>query len=226
VKRKWQLFAILAVHMLALGYSGTRTAYVIVPGGLIIFFLTKLHDRNTIFAAMVFGVLALAILYGPFYSPTIIRIRTAFIGSKDASLNVRDVNRAKIQPYIYKHPMGGGVMTAGGAGEIFNPGHPLAGFPPDSGYLRALLETGWIGLLFVALLTYYGVRYPVSNYFSSPDELSKLLNLCIAGCLMAIAVAQYAQEPAGLMETAMFMYILWAIGIKMKSYNKQQLAEA
>ncbi len=117
--RKLVLFVALILQMLALGYSGTRTGYVMVPMGLAIFFLANLHNRNTILAAMVTGVGFLAILFGPFHSnPTIVRVRTAFTGSKsDASLNVRDVNRQRIQPYIYSHPIGGGLMSAGVEGE-------------------------------------------------------------------------------------------------------------
>ncbi len=216
--RKLMLFAALILQILALGYSGTRTGYVMVPMGLLIFFLANLHNRNTIIGAMIFGLAFLAILFGPFHSnPTIVRVRTAFTGSKsDESLNVRDVNRHRIQPYIYKHPIGGGLMTAGVEGEKYNPGHPLAGFPPDSGYLRTALEQGWIGLILVCLYLYMILSYAVKNYFRAREQIDKLLLIGVAGALFAGVVGQYAQETTGLFESAIMVYAFAGISIKVK----------
>ncbi|TWW00340.1 O-antigen ligase family protein [Chitinophaga pinensis] len=217
--KKLILIFMIIVHLLALGYSGTRTAYVMLPVGLLLFFLVNLHNRNTLIAAAIFTFGMLALLFGPFYSnPTIIRFRTAFMGSQDESLNLRDVNRHGIQPYMYSHPIGGGVMTVGNDGVTYNPGHRLAGLQPDSGYLRAVLELGWIGLIIVCLYTYMGVHYAVKNYFREEHELNKLLLIGIAAVLYAILVAQYAQEAAGLVESSIFLNAILGISIKVK-YN-------
>ncbi|MGX5819027.1 O-antigen ligase family protein [Chitinophaga lutea] len=219
--RLWQkgLLLISAVlHAMALGYSGTRTGYVMVPMGLFIFFLANLHNRNTVITAVVFGMFAVLVLYGPFYgNATIVRVRTAFVGSSgDASLNVRDVNRHRIQPYIYKHPIGGGIMTAGEEGKAYNPGHALAGFPPDSGYLRVALEMGWIGLIIVCINIITGLSYAVGNYFRSRTEMDRMMHICIASVFFAYAVGQYAQEAAGLFESAFLFNALTGITIKSK----------
>ncbi|MBW8686716.1 O-antigen ligase family protein [Chitinophaga rhizophila] len=217
--KKVLLLFMIIVHLLALGFSGTRTAYVMLPVGLLLFFLVNLHNRNTLIAAGVFTFTMLAILFGPFYSsPTIIRFRTAFMGSQDESLNLRDVNRHSIQPWIYAHPIGGGVMTAGADGETYNPGHRLAGFQPDSGYLRSALELGWIGLILVCIYTYMGIHYAIKNYFKEEYELNKLLLISIAAVMFAILVAQYAQEAAGLVESSIFLNAILGITIKVK-YN-------
>lgn len=217
--KKLLLIFMIIVHLLALGYSGTRTAYVMLPVGLLLFFLVNLHNRNTLIAAAIFTFGMLALLFGPFYSnPTIIRFRTAFMGSQDESLNLRDVNRHGIQPYMYSHPIGGGVMTVGNDGVTYNPGHRLAGLQPDSGYLRAVLELGWIGLIIVCLYTYMGVHYAVKNYFREEHEVNKLLLIGIAAVLYAILVAQYAQEAAGLVESSIFLNAILGISIKVK-YN-------
>lgn len=217
--KKFLLIFMIVVQLLALGFSGTRTAYVMLPVGLVLFFLVNLHNRNTLIIAGVFTFTMLAILFGPFYSsPTIIRFRTAFMGSQDESLNLRDVNRHSIQPFIYSHPIGGGVMTVGGDGETYNPGHRLAGFQPDSGYLRAALELGWIGLILVCIYTYMGIQYAIRNYFREEHELNKLLLISIAAVMFAILVAQYAQEAAGLVESSIFLNALLGITIRIK-YN-------
>jgi hypothetical protein len=219
MRKKLLLLVLIPIHLLALGFSGTRTAYVMLPVGLLLFFLVNLHNRNTLIAAAVFTFGMLAILFGPFYSsPTIIRIRTAFMGSQDESLNLRDVNRHKVQPYIYSHPIGGGVMTVGGEGELYNPGHPLAGIQPDSGYLRAVLELGWIGLIIVCVYYFMGVYYAIKNYFAEKNELNKLLLISIASVMYAIIVAQYAQEAAGLVESSIFLNAILGIVIRIR-YN-------
>ncbi|MVT08088.1 O-antigen ligase family protein [Chitinophaga tropicalis] len=217
--RKVLLLFIIAVHLLALGFSGTRTAYVMLPVGLLLFFLVNLHNRNTLIAASIFTFGMLAMLFGPFYSsPTIIRFRTAFMGSQDESLNLRDVNRHGIQPYIYSHPIGGGVMTVGNDGVTYNPGHRLAGLQPDSGYLRAVLELGWIGLIIVCLYAYMGTHYAIKNYFNEEGELNRLLLIGIAAVQYAIIVATYAQEAGGLIETAIFLNAILGITIRVR-YN-------
>ncbi|PSL20340.1 O-antigen ligase family protein [Chitinophaga ginsengisoli] len=217
--KKFLLLFIIVVHLLALGYSGTRTAYVMLPVGLLLFFLVNLHNRNTLIAAAIFTFGMLAILFGPFYSsPTIIRIRTAFMGSQDESLNLRDVNRHNIQPYLYAHPIGGGVMTVGGDGVTYNPGHPMAGVQPDSGYLRAAMELGWIGLIITCIYTYMGIHYAVKNYFNEENELNRLLLIGIAAVMYAILVAQYAQEAAGLVESSIFLNAILGITLNVR-YN-------
>ena len=217
--KKFLLLFMIVVHLLALGYSGTRTAYVMLPVGLLLFFLVNLHNRNTLIAAAIFTFGMLAILFGPFYSsPTIIRIRTAFMGSQDESLSLRDVNRHSIQPYLYAHPIGGGVMTVGGDGVTYNPAHPMAGVQPDSGYLRAAMELGWIGLIITCIYTYMGIHYAVKNYFNENNELNKLLLIGIAAVMYAILVAQYAQEAAGLVESSIFLNAILGITIRVR-YN-------
>jgi putative inorganic carbon (HCO3(-)) transporter len=219
MQKKLLLLMMIGVHLLALGFSGTRTAYVMLPMGLLLFFLVNLHNRNTIIAACITVMGMLALLFGPFYgNATIVRIRSAFIGTKDESLNLRDVNRHSVQPYIYTHPIGGGIMTTGNDGNLFNPGHRLAGFQTDSGYLHTALELGWIGLIIVCLYMFMGLQYAVSNYFKNDDPLNKLLLIGIAAVMFAIIVAQYAQEAAGLVETSIFLNALLAISVKIK-YN-------
>ncbi|WP_143306698.1 O-antigen ligase family protein [Chitinophaga vietnamensis] len=216
-KRKIWLAISLLLHLLACAYSGTRTGFVMVPAGMLVFLLVNLHKRNAIIAAMIFGCFGAALLFGPFYgNATINRVRSAFVGTQDASLNVREVNRHHIQPYIYAHPIGGGIFTAGGEGKTYNPGHPLAGFPPDSGYLRVALELGWIMLLLTCIYYCVLLSYAISNYFRATEELDKLLHISITCMLFAVTVSMYSQEAGGLMESAFFTNVLAGIAIKSK----------
>src|SRR5205085_4667874 len=125
---------IFVILMLGMAYSGTRTTNIMLPAGLCLYALLTITDKKTLVTVFV-AILGMAfIFFGPIQNGTINRMRTTF-DTKDESANVRDINRKYIQPYIYSHPLGGGIATAGVLGEKYNPGHPLAGFPPDSGLL-------------------------------------------------------------------------------------------
>jgi hypothetical protein len=207
----------LVLHVLALGFSGTRTGYVMIPLGLMLFFIANLQKKNTILIAGAFGFFAMVILFGPFHSnPTIVRVRTAFLGKQDESVNVRDRNRAKAQPYIYSHPFGGGLMTTGGNALIFHPGHPMANLQTDNGYLRAVLETGWLGILLMGANFVILIAASVGNFFRVKSELDKLLMISMAAAVLEIALAQYAQDASTLVESAIMLNAFTAIVIKIK----------
>lgn len=217
IPKKLLILISAGLQMMALGYSGTRTGYVMLPLGLLIFFIANLQKRNTIIIAMVCGFTGLVILYGPFHSsPTIVRVRTAFVGKQDESVNVREVNRHRIQPYIYSHPIGGGLNTTGGNGATFAPGHPLADFQTDNGYLRAVLETGWLGLLVCGAYFFFIIQAAIINFFKVKDELDKLLMISIAAVVFSIAIAQYAQDAISLVESALLLNVFIAIVIKVR----------
>jgi hypothetical protein len=210
----------VVLHTLALGYSGTRTGYVMLPLGLMIFFIANMHKRNTILVAMGFAFFGLVILFGPIHgNATVNRVRTAFIGEQDESVNVRDRNRARIRPFMHTHPMGGGVNTTGGNGETYHPGHVLAGFQTDNGYLRAVLETGWISMLLVAGVFYLLVHTAVINFFRATTELDKLLMIGLAAASFAAAISEYAQDTFTLVETSIMLFAFIAIAIKVKYLN-------
>ncbi|MBV7532006.1 O-antigen ligase family protein [Chitinophaga sp. sic0106] len=215
LQRKGLIVLSLILHLLALGYSGTRTGYVMIPAGLLLFLLVTIHKRNTILAAMFLIFAGGGILFGPFYgNATINRVRTAFIGTEDASLNVREINRHSVQPFIHSHPFGGGLFTIGGEGRAYNPGHPLAGFPPDSNLVRVVLECGWVMLLFLLFMYYLQLRFCLQNYFRFTDEKDKLLAIATASMVFAFIISMYAQESGGLMEMAVFMNTLAGVIVR------------
>jgi putative inorganic carbon (HCO3(-)) transporter len=212
VAQKALLFISLVLQFMALGYSGTRTAYVMVPMGLVIMLFVNLRNKNAVIGALIFVFAFLVVMFGPFHgNTTVIRIRTAFSGSEDASLNVRDVNRHRIQPYIYTHPIGGGFLSCEPGS-----GSELDGFPPDSGYLRTVLEQGYIGLILVCVNIFLVMQYTVANYFRAQTETEKQLTLVIICVMFALVVSIYAHESSGLIESALLYYGLNGISIKLK----------
>ena len=110
-------------------------------------------------------------------------------------MNVRDLTRARVQPYIREHAFGGGFNTTGALGLQYEPDHPLAGkWDPDSGYLKTALERGWVGLLiqlgFYATILITGVNF----YFKTSDPVARITSCAYLCGFFALTVANYAQD--------------------------------
>jgi len=220
---KKTILLLAAISMLlASAYSGTRTSYAMIPAGMLLFTLMTITNKRTLMVVTILSLIFGALIFGPFYgNPTLNRIRSTFNG-EDASLNVRDVNRARIQAYIYDHPIGGGVMTVGVAGLEYNPEHQLAGFPPDSGYLYAVLETGWVGLGLVLIFFYISMREAVKCFYRSKHKKIRAYSLAITVFTFSVAVASYAQVILGQIPISLFIYSALAIVVKLNVISTQQ----
>ena len=218
-QRTW-LIAGIILMCLGMAYSGTRTAYIMVPAGLSIYVLMTITNRRTLLFSAAFLLFFNVLIFGPFYSnDTVNRIRTSFQFKDDESMNVRDENRERIRPYMLSHPIGGGVATSGVLGLLYNPGHPLAGFPPDSGYLRTALETGWIGLAITMLMFFIPMYVGVRNYYRSRTREIRALYVGLLAGLYAYIIAQYAQVAIGQIPGSLFFYSSMAIMVKLKDFE-------
>jgi hypothetical protein len=208
--------------ILGMSYSGTRTANAMLLGGLIMFILLTIEKRSTIIFLFLAVMAFLLLMFGPFSgNATINRFRTTFSGNKDESFNVREINRKAIQPYIHAHPIGGGLGTTGAFGAAFNPGHFLAGFPTDSGYLRKALEIGWIGLVLVALLYYTVIRAAIRGYFQCTNERARLIYAAATGCMFSFYVAEFAQDAIGQITDIVVYYPMIALILQLKNHEKE-----
>lgn len=212
----------LIVCLMGLAFSGTRTAYLAFAAGAGFFLLLTANK----IATRVLGIFLLLgfafIMVVPIYSnPTLNRVRSAFDLDNEASLNVRDVNRKSVQPYMLSHPFGGGLGTTGGSGVKYNPGHFLAGFATDSGYLQTATELGWIGLMLLLIQYFLIFKEGLHIYFNTEKKEIKTL---IAGCLVCIftfVIAQYAQVAVGQFPDSFLFYGAAAIILK-TSFNLSQ----
>lgn len=222
---KYILFGGILLMCLGMGYSGTRTANVMVAAGIAMFILLTLNKKSTRWFAAASALVFIFLLYGPYINSTIIRFRTSFMGSEDESYKVRDVNRHTIQPYIWQHPIGGGLGTTGASGLRFNRGHFLSGFPPDSGYLRKALETGWIGLGLICVLYYIILKFGIRAYFRCRDETHKLLYAACTAAIFSFYIAEFAQEAIGQITDVVVYYPMIAIMLRQYQLDKKRAAE-
>jgi putative inorganic carbon (HCO3(-)) transporter len=221
-RTKLLLFPAVCFLLMAMAFSGTRTANAMVLGGVVFFILLTINKRSTIIFSVAAAVVFLALLFGPFSgNPTINRFRTTFTGNQDESYKVRNVNRKSIQPYIWYHPIGGGLGTTGAYGAATNPGHFLAGFPTDSGYLKKALEVGWIGLFLIVTLYYCVVRAGIHGYFACRNEKAKNIYAAATSCMFSFYVAEYAQDAVGQITDIVIYYPMIALILRLKNFEHE-----
>ncbi|MCY7290717.1 MAG: hypothetical protein LH615_00895 [Ferruginibacter sp.] len=217
-KNKRWMFVISFILLLGMSYSGTRTTNIMLPAGIILYIFTTIQSKTTMITMLASFVLVLFILFAPIYTPTLNRIRSTF-NSKEESQNVRDINRAYIQPYIHSHPIGGGIATSGVDGMRFNRGHTLAGFPTDSGFLRVAVEQGWVGLalnlLFFLIILYQGIHY----FYLMRVKLYRTYVIAIMCTLFSIIVTQYSQVSIGQFPGAIFFFACLSLIQRLKEFD-------
>ena len=194
-RRQLLYFFGVIIMMVSSTYSGTRTSNIMLLAGLGVYILLQANKKQTrIFAGMAVCLLFLLIRLPIYSNATLNRFRSTFEGKHDESYLVREVNRKHIQPYIYTHPIGGGLGTTNAAGVVYNPGHPLANFQTDDGYLKTCLEIGFIGLLITCILYFVTLRMGITEYFNTSNERNKsVLAACLA-CIFSFMLADLAQE--------------------------------
>lgn len=219
---KFFLFFAAIIMILGMSYSGTRTATFILPAGISLYIVMTIRNKTTL--VTIFGSLmvVLFILFAPIYNnKTLNRLRTSF-ETKDASLNVRDVNRHYIQPYMYKHPFGGGVGTSGVGGYETDPTHFLATFPPDSGLLQIGIEVGWIGLILTCIWYLVILYYYIYTASRIRDPEFKIYTTALTCCLLSIMVTQYSQQSIG--QIPMVIFYMSSLSIVMRLLEFEKLA--
>jgi putative inorganic carbon (HCO3(-)) transporter len=196
--------------IMAMLYSGTRGAFVLIPAGLVLLFVLKLN-RRTLLIGMALALIFVVAIKVPTSNGTLSRFQSAFQPNNDASYNVRKINQKRIQPYIQSHPIGGGLGSTGTWGQRFSPDSFLASFPPDSGYVRVAVETGWVGLLLLGSLFFVVLLTGINNYFKIKDP--ELKNYCLAMILIVFAlnIGNFPQEALVQFPVNIYFYLVIAL---------------
>lgn len=225
IKVKVVLLPSIIIMLLGMSYSSTRTATFAFVIGVVLYILMNLNNKKTlIFAAasvMLFGIL----MFGPFYgNVTLNRFRSTF-NSHDASFDARNNNRKMVQPYIHSHPFGGGLSITGTMGATYNPHHPMAAFPPDSGLLKFALELGWVGLTLLCSIYFIIIRNGVHVYFKTRDPLIKKYSMVLVLALFSFVVCQYSQVAVGQIPGVFLFYGLAAAITRLHQQQKLDTAK-
>lgn len=218
------IYAILMViHFLATSFTGTRTATLMIVAGAVFYCVLTLYEKRTVIFSGVFGFLLAFLLVAPIYNNMVInRLRSTFEGSKDPSAKVRDINRAIVQPYVYSHPIGGGVNTAGLVGNLYNPGHFLSMIPPDSAYLQTMMEQGYIGFILMLAFYYIVLRTGIKHFYRVRDDDIKTLYTAYLVSIFSLYVAQYSQLAIGQYPGIFFYLAAMAIFMRLHEFDSSK----
>lgn len=205
-------------------YTGTRTAYVLIPAGLMfITFMT--FKREVIMMAMIGIVLGSGIMMTSTSNPIVYRIQSAFKPQEDASMQLRLKNQAFIQPFIHRHPMGAGLGSTGLWGQRFTPDSFLASFAHDSGFVRVAIELGWIGLILYCVFLFVVMQQAIYYYYRVKDPTIKMMYLGLATVLFLLILANYPQEAIVQLPTSIVFYVLLAAIVRLKDFDLEPTKE-
>ncbi len=221
--KKAALMACVVLFFVAMIFSGTRGAFVLIPAGMGLFCLLNFNKK-----ILMFGIVAacafLALIFIPSSDPNIHRFQTAFKPGNDASYIVRQRNQARIRPFIQSHPLGGGLGSVGVWGQKFSPNSMLAHFPPDSGYVRVAVELGWIGMIIFCTLMFVILRTGIINFFLIKNREVKAICLAMTIMVFAIAIGNYPQEALVQFPTNIYFFLMVAIIYKCPEIDRKLTA--
>jgi putative inorganic carbon (HCO3(-)) transporter len=213
------------VMLLGCFWSGTRTAYIVIPAGIFFVTLASIAKRNWLLVAfsgimMMGGILLVNMPTG---NNTIYRFQTAFKPSKDLSYQVRLDTQARTKYVVQRHPFGGGLGSCGAWGARFSPWTVFASIAPDSGYVRVAVELGWIGLIFYMGLFFTAIQQCVKHMMRSRDPAIVNIYMGLGGVLFSLIIANYGQEATILLPNSIVFYIVLALVVKLKDFDPRYL---
>ena len=220
--KRFTLFILSMLMFLTMVYSGTRTSYVLLPAGFV-FFAVLTMRKFIIISIIIFLAAGSVLMIMPTSNPNLYRVQSAFKPGKDESMQYRLENQALIQPYIRSHPIGGGLGSTGRVGQKFSPNSFLAGFPPDSGYVKIAIELGWIGLLIYCSLLFVVFYVGIKNYVRVKDPKIRTYYIGLLVVLYAMAVSHYPQDSIIMLPTSIIFYISLAALVKLKDFDKGKI---
>ena len=214
--------------------SGTRTAIFCLGAGLIIYIFLSKSIKIAVPFSIVFGLFACMLIFTNIGqgNQQIRRMRSAF-DRKDASANVRDINKAAIRKYIVDAPWGLGIGANYNNIPANNKYRKLSEIPPDSEYVYIWVHAGVIGLtvfIITNVIMFLGACRIVLFKLKSKSLMGIGAGLC--GAFVAIHLGGYGnhimmQFPNGLTFYGglTIVYILPYLEPEWIKYEEQRIAK-
>ena len=235
-KIKWErIFFLLTGILIFWGMfaSGTRTGIFCVGAGFIVYIFLSKSIKIAVPFSIVFLICTCLLVFTDIGNGNqqVRRMRSAF-NKDDASMNVRDINKAAIRKYINDAPWGIG-LGMGYNVPANNKYAKLATIPPDSEYVYIWIRTGPIGItLFVitTLIMFAGACYIVLFRLKSRSLMGIGAGFCCA--FVSIQLGGYANQVLMQFPNCMIfygglsiVYILPFIEPEWIKYEERRLAE-
>jgi hypothetical protein len=214
--------------------SGTRTAIFCLFGGFAVYIVLSKSFKIAVPAAIVGAFFMFLLVFTTIGqgNQQIRRMRSAF-DKGDASVNVRDINKATIRKYINDTPWGIGIGMGNNNVPANNKFHLMANIAPDSEYVFIWIRTGDVGLtvfVLTMLLMLGGACYTVLFRLKNPTLIGIGAGFCCA--FVAIQLGGYAnqvllQYPNGLLFYGglTIVYLLPHLEPAWIEYENKRLAE-
>ena len=234
IKKDKLFFLLVSIAVIwGMFQSGTRTAIFCMMGGFAVFLVLSKSFRIMIPSAIVGAILLILLVFTNIGNGNqqIRRMRTAF-NKKDASANVRDINKAAIAKYMKDAPWGIGIGMFEKDIPAWNKFKIVSQIPPDSEYVFIWVRTGAIGVSIFALcmiIILSGASYIVLLKLKSPSLIGIGAGMCAA--FTAIQLGGYAnqvifQYPNGLTFYGgmAIVYLLPYLEPEWIKYEQQRLA--
>ncbi|TAE52076.1 MAG: O-antigen ligase domain-containing protein [Bacteroidetes bacterium] len=182
-----------AFILLALALMGSRSALALIPAGLLFLSLITLN-RRWLVAGLIFTVAGIALWFYTTEQATWGSLRQSLNPFASPNFVVTQDNESYIQPYIRRHPIGGGVGSTGEYGERFAPDTLLSEFFPESGYVRIAAETGWLGLLLFAGVLFMALAAGVNGYFRVKSPRIRTWYAAFLTATFVLAIGNYSTQ--------------------------------
>ncbi len=234
IKKDKILFLITAIAVIwGMFQSGTRTATFTMIAGFFVFLVLSRSFKIMIPSAIIGGFFLFILVFTDIGNGNqqIRRMRSAF-DKKDASANVRDINKAAIAKYLKDAPWGIGIGMFSENIPAWNKYKKLSQIPPDSEYVFIWVRTGPIGVTVFACcmtLILFGGCLIVLFKLKSPSLIGIGGGLCSA--FVSIQLGGYAnqviyQYPNGLtfFGGMAIVYILPYLESEWIQYEEKRLA--
>ncbi|MCG8475101.1 MAG: O-antigen ligase family protein [Cytophagales bacterium] len=215
-------YAVQAVVMLiAMGHTSTRTAYVLIPVGVIFYFLLDFSYKNTLILLFM-GIFALgAVAYGVSSGNRTLYIVSSAFNSNDPSLQLRFENQRILKSIIAAKPIGSGLGSCGAIAHKYTPMTFLANFPPDSEFVRAVIDVGWIGLIVYFYFLFNVLRVGIVEYFKCRNDEYKMYFSIIITLFFMLVLACYPQEIFGARPIPFVFALLYTAVSQFKYLNRK-----
>ena len=176
--------------------SGTRTAIFSLAAGFLVFVFVSKSFKIAIPFSIFFALFMSFLMFTNIGNGNqqIRRMRSAF-DKKDASANVRDINKAAIKKYLRDAPWGLGIANTQANIPANNKYRKLSDIPPDSEYVYIWVHTGIIGLIvfvFCIATMFIGACWTVMFKLKSQSLIGIGGGLCSA--FIAMQLGGYANQ--------------------------------
>ena len=197
ITRERIFYAIISCCMIwGMFQSGTRTAIFCLGAGLAIYVVLSKSIKIAVPFSIAFVLFACFLMFTDIGNGNqqIRRMRSAF-DKKDASANVRDINKAAIAKYVKDAPWGLGIGSTQANIPANNKYRKLSDIPPDSEYVYIWVHTGVIGLtvfIITTLMMWLGACWITMFKLKSRSLMGIGAGLC--GAFVAIHLGGYANQ--------------------------------